>query len=81
MPWIEWIDEDAAEGELTEIYDRLKTPMGKMDHVLKIHSLNPRSLGRHYDLYRHLMFGPSGLSRAQREMIAVVVSTVNQCHY
>jgi alkylhydroperoxidase family enzyme len=35
----------------------------------------------HYDLYAHLMRGRSDLSRAQREMIAVVVSTVNRCHY
>ena len=81
MPWIDWIDEDVADGELAEIYDRLKTPAGTMDHVLKIHSLNPKSLTRHYDLYRHLMFGRSGLSRAQREMIAVAVSVANSCRY
>jgi alkylhydroperoxidase family enzyme len=32
-------------------------------------------------LYGSIMFGPSPLSRAQREMIAVVTSTVNDCHY
>lgn len=81
MPWIRWIDEEEAEGRLGESYERLKTPAGKMDHILKIHSLNPPSLDDHYQLYRTLMFGRSGLSRAQREMIAVVVSAANGCHY
>jgi len=31
--------------------------------------------------YRTLMFGPSGLSRAMRELIAVVVSRANRCEY
>ena len=35
----------------------------------------------HYDLYRHLMAGPSPLSRVQREMIAVAVSVENDCFY
>jgi alkylhydroperoxidase family enzyme len=35
----------------------------------------------HYDLYAHLMRGRSALTRSQREMIAVVASAVNDCHY
>jgi hypothetical protein len=42
---------------------------------------HPAALRAHYDLYRTLMFGRSELSRAQREMIAVVVSKTNGCHY
>ena len=52
-----------------------------MDNILKIHSLNKRSLDAHLLLYKTLMYGPSGLSRAQREMIAVTVSVLNHCHY
>ena len=82
MPWIEWIDEDDAEGRLAESYDRLKDRRtDRMDHILKIHSLNPPTLDSHYQYYRDVMFGRSGLSRAQREMIAVVVSTANRCQY
>lgn len=81
MAWIEMIGEDDAEGDLREQYERLLTPDGTVDHILKIHSLNPPSLAGHYDLYRTLMRGRSPLSRAQREMIAVVVSAVNECHY
>ena len=74
------LDEDEAPPELREIYRKI-SPTGSVDHILRIHSLNPRSLQVHYDLYRHLMYGPSDLSRAEREMIAVVVSRANDCHY
>jgi alkylhydroperoxidase family enzyme len=36
---------------------------------------------QHYDLYRELMRGPGTLDKVQREMIAVVVSSENSCHY
>jgi alkylhydroperoxidase family enzyme len=80
MAWIRWVPEEEAEGRLAELYDQYGTPHG-MDHILKIHSLNPESLDGHYRYYAHLMRGPSGLSRAEREMIAVVVSQTNDCFY
>lgn len=80
MAFIPMLDEDDAPAELREIYRRL-APSDRLDNILRIHSLNPRSLQGHYDLYQHLMYGPSDLSRADREMIAVVVSRVNDCHY
>ena len=75
------VPEEEADGELRRWYDRLTEPWGGVDHILKIHSLNPASLGAHFELYRTLMRGPSPLSRVQREMIAVTVSAVNGCHY
>jgi alkylhydroperoxidase family enzyme len=81
MAWIRMIAEDEAEGELNATYDRLTDPWGGVDNILKIHSLNLPSLHGHYELYRTLMYGRSGLSRVQREMIAVVVSATNHCHY
>ena len=81
MAWIDVIDENAAEDELAEQYAKLVSPSGTVDNILKIHSLNPRSLDDHYRLYRTLMFGRSPLTRARREMIAVVVSAANRCHY
>ncbi len=81
MAWITMIPESEAQGELKTLYDRLTAPWGGVDHILKIHSLNPASLRAHYELYKTLMYGPSGLSRVQREMIAVVVSATNRCHY
>lgn len=81
MAWIKVILEDEATGRLQELYDKYTEPWGGVDNILKIHSLNVKSLQTHFDLYAHLMRGRSELSRVQREMIAVVVSAVNRCHY
>ena len=80
LPWISWIPEDEAEGRLVELYASYAGEEG-LDHILKIHSLNPPSMEGHMRYYAHLMRGPSGLSRAEREMIAVVVSVENGCRY
>lgn len=81
MAWIKMIPENEAVGRLKAAYEKLKEPWGGVDNILKIHSLNLRSLWAHFELYKTVMVGRSGLSRAQREMIAVVVSAANRCHY
>ena len=81
MAWIKVIREDEATGKLKQLYDKLTEPWGGVDNILKIHSLNLPSMFTHYESYKTLMRGRSDLSRVQREMIAVVVSAVNHCHY
>ena len=81
MAWIPMIQEDKAEAELKEWYDNLREPWGGVDNIMKIHSLNVNSLKGHYEFYLTAMKGTKDLSYKQREMIAVVVSNVNQCHY
>jgi len=81
MAWIKVIDENEADGELKQLYSPMTEPWGGVDNILKIHSLNPASLRAHFDLYVTLMRGKSGLTRIQREMIAVVASAANQCFY
>ena len=81
MAWIKVIREGEATGYLKTLYKKYSDGDGFVDNILKIHSLNPESLKYHYDYYKHLMAGRSGLSRMQREMIAVVVSKANNCHY
>ena len=51
------------------------------DNILRIHGVHGRVMRRHHELYRELMYGPGPLSRIQREMVAVVVSAANACHY
>jgi len=75
------IDEEEARGKLREWYARLREPWGGVDNIMKIHSLNVRSLKGHFELYKAVMYGRSALSRAQREMIAVIASAANSCHY
>ena len=81
MSWIEEIDVNEADGKLAEIYAELTRKRGKVANILQVHSLNPEAMSNHVDLYMTLMFGKSGLSRAEREAIAVVVSATNECPY
>lgn len=81
MAWIDVISEENATGELREQYDDLIEPWGGVDNILKIHSLSPDSLKAHVLLYKTVMFGRSPIRRPDREMIAVVVSAINHCHY
>ena len=81
MSWIEEIGVDEADGKLAEMYDELVKKRGKVSNILKVHSLNPAAMENHLDLYMTLLFGKSGLSRLEREAIAVVVSANNDCDY
>lgn len=81
MAWIKVIKEDEAQGELKSTYDQMIEPWGGVDNIMKIHSLNVPSLKAHNLIYGTLMRGKSDLSRAQREIIAVVASVANRCKY
>jgi len=81
MSWITEINEYDGSDELKKIYQEIKTKRGKLSNVMTVHSLNPGSMKCHMDLYVHLMFGSSPLSRADREFIAVLVSFFNNCGY
>ena len=81
MAWIKSIDEAEADGTLKQIYDEQRRQAGAVANILKIHSLAPEALEAHLVIYKAAMHTPGELSRAQREMIAVVVSVANGCHY
>ena len=81
MAWINETSVEEADGKLAEVYAALNKKRGKISNILKVHSLNPEAMQNHLDLYMTLMFGKSGLSRAEREAIGVVVSAGNECVY
>lgn len=81
MPYIETIAHEDSEGELKSIYNNILKTRGKLADVHMIQSLNPKSIVNHMDLYMTIMFGKSPLKRVQREMMAVVVSSANNCDY
>jgi uncharacterized peroxidase-related enzyme len=81
MPNIQVVQPEEATGELRKIYDELKRSRGQIAEVHKIQSLRPKSITKHMELYIEIMFSRSELSRAQREMMAVVVSAKNKCAY
>lgn len=81
MAWIPYRPRKEADERLAALYDAYADAEGRVDNILRIHSLNPRSMRDHMELYSHLMRGPSLLTRVQREMIAVAVSAENRCFY
>jgi uncharacterized peroxidase-related enzyme len=81
MPKIKVIQHEEATGRLKEIYDDLLKKRGKLAEVHKIQSLRPESIVKHMELYMEIMFSKSELSRAEREMIAVITSVANSCEY
>jgi len=81
MARIETIGPSKATGELAKVYEELGKSRGKIAEVHKIQSLHPQSIRDHMKLYMTVMFARSPLSRAEREMMAVVVSAGNGCAY
>jgi uncharacterized peroxidase-related enzyme len=81
---ISWLgvppQEDAPPG-VKAMYDKADEKLGFVPNVLRVYSLKPNHLELWNAFYDDLMRGESGLTRPQREMIAVVVSTANRCHY
>jgi uncharacterized peroxidase-related enzyme len=81
MSWIKTIEPGDATGELKVEYDKAIKRAGKVFNILKLQSLSPKSLRASMHLYLATMYGPSGLSRPEREMLATVVSQANHCFY
>jgi len=72
---------DEATGQLKAEYDAAIGRAGKVFNIVKAMSLRPSVLKRSMELYKGIMFGSSGLSRQERELLATVVSRENDCHY
>lgn len=81
MPWIRTIPESEATGRLKKIYDAAVERAGRVFGILRTMSLAPPVLDASMGLYQRVMFAREGLERYQREMLAVVVSRTNDCHY
>ena len=81
MAYLRLIETGEATGLLREEYDAAVARAGKVFNIVRAMSLRPPVLRDSMALYRSIMFGPSGLSRQERELLAVVVSRENACHY
>lgn len=68
--------------EATQKYfDICAEKLGMVPNVLRAYAHNIEKLDAFAGMYNELMLGPSGLSKLEREMIAVAVSSVNKCFY
>ena len=81
VAWLRVPGEDEAPPPVAKLFDKASEKLGFVPNVLRVYALRPRHLELWDAFYDDLMRGESGLTKPQREMIAVVVSTVNRCHY
>ncbi len=73
--------EDQLPAELRPYFQKCRDKLGFVPNVLRAWLLRPERLRRFVAAYDELMLGPSGLSKLEREMIAVAVSSQNRCYY
>ncbi len=82
MSFVKTVELEEARGTLAEIYAELtKSRNGRLPGALKSMSLNPEALLAVKHLNNTLTFGASTLGRRREEMIATLVSTMNDCDY
>ena len=68
--------------EATKAYfAKCEEKLGMVPNVLQAYAFDEKKLRAFTDMYNDLMLGGSGLSKLEREMIAVAVSSVNHCYY
>lgn len=81
MPYIKQITIDQATGLVKKELEKAVDRAGRVWNIVQIMSLNGRVMKSSMEMYGATMFAASPLSRAQREMLAVVVSKANGCVY
>lgn len=81
MAWIRTVAPEEAEGELGRSYEAAVRRAGRVYQIVRAMSLAPRVLDASMGVYLAIMHAPGALSRRQRELLAVVTSRANRCHY
>jgi uncharacterized peroxidase-related enzyme len=66
---------------MTAYFDKCREKLGFVPNVLAAYAFDNAKLEAFVALYNDLMLAPSGLSKLEREMIAVAVSSQNHCYY
>ena len=81
MPYIKQVTDDEASGAVKRELDKAVQRAGRVWNIVRIMTPNAEVMRASMGMYGALMHGESPLSRAQREMLAVVVSRANHCVY
>jgi uncharacterized peroxidase-related enzyme len=74
-------DPDGLDDDLKAIWDKCVEKLGFVPNVFNTYSLKPQRLRNFMAMYNEIMLSKSGLSKLEREMVAVVVSSANRCYY
>ena len=74
-------DPAGLDEDLQAIWKKCVEKLGFVPNVYSAYSLKPQRLRNFMSMYNEIMLSPSGLSKLEREMVAVVVSSANRCYY
>ena len=74
-------DPAGLDDDLKAIWAKCVEKLGFVPNVFSTYSLKPQRLRNFMAMYNDIMLAPSGLSKLEREMVAVVVSSANRCYY
>lgn len=75
------LEQGPLSGATQAYFDKCQEKLGLIPNVLLAYAFDEKKLRAFTDMYNDLMLGESGLSKLEREMIAVAVSSVNKCFY
>jgi uncharacterized peroxidase-related enzyme len=75
------VDESNLDEDIQTVYAKCRHKLGLVPNVIQVMAYHPRKLRNFMATYNELMLGESELSKLEREMIAVVVSSHNECEY
>jgi len=82
VAWIDTQREDEWQGALAELYGQVvDRAHDRVDNIMQIHSLDASAMEGHLAVYSAAMSGTKSLRKVERELIALVVSDINECHY
>ncbi len=81
LAWLHVPGEEEVPEEVRSLWQRADEKLGFVPNVLRTWALRPEHMLRWRKYMDELLKGASGLTEAQREMIGVVVSSTNRCHY
>lgn len=72
---------DTLDTDLQSIWRKCVDKLGFVPNVFSAYSLKPQRLRNFMAMYNEIMLSESALSKLEREMVAVVVSSANRCYY
>ncbi len=81
MAHVRQVSEGEATGVLKRIYDAAAGRTGGVANIIRVMSLDGRSTQASMQFYVSLMKSSNALDPARREMLAAVVSNINECYY
>ena len=81
MAFIKQVGDEDATGALQRVYEAARSRTGGVANIIRVMSQDGRSVQGSMQFYVGLMKGDNALSAPRREMLAAVVSNINECYY